>query len=430
MNYTLLELNKMVRRAIERGLPAEYWVEAELAEARVSAGHCYMELIQKDENTNTPVAKASAKCWRNTWCVIQPAFERITGQRLSAGMKVLLKVYPQFHENYGFSWIVADIDPSFTLGDMQRKRLEIIRTLKEEGVFDLNRELRLPAFAQRIAVISSANAAGYGDFSNQLAMNQYGFSFKTTLFEAIMQGERVEASVIEALDAVNRCRDSYDCVVIIRGGGATSDLSGFDTLALAENVANFPLPVITGIGHDRDESIIDIIAHTRVKTPTAAAAFLIDNLKQTADRINTAGTRIAALTSMRMEQERLRIARLAEHVPALSAMVKMRQSNRLDSLHSRLLAAAERNITLNKHRIDTLGERLTAAAILRKAKARHALELLEQRSAAVDPALMLKRGYSITLVNGRSVRNAADVNAGDIIETRVEKGVFKSKVIK
>jgi len=203
-------------------------------------------------------------------------------------MKVLLKVYPQFHESYGFSWIVTDIDPSFTLGDMQRRRLEIIRTLKEEGVFDLNRELTLSAFAQRIAVISSENAAGYGDFSNQLAMNQYGFSFKTTLFEAVMQGERVEASVIEALDTVNRYRDNYDCVVIIRGGGATSDLSGFDTLPLAENIANFPLPVITGIGHDRDESVIDLIAHTRVKTPTAAAAFLIDNLKHTADRIDTA----------------------------------------------------------------------------------------------------------------------------------------------
>ena len=270
--YTLRQLNLMVHDAIEAELSDEYWVQAELAECRESRGHCYMELVEKEEQSNTPIARASAKCWKTTWNVVRPHFERTTGQPLHAGMKVLLRVYPQFHEAYGFSWIVTDIDPTYTIGDLARRRQEIIRQLKEEGVFDLQRELRLPLFCQRIAVISSETAAGYGDFCRQLEENSYGFRFSVTLFPAIMQGEQVEQSIIHALEQIwSKASSSYDAVIIIRGGGATADLSGFDTLALAENVAQFPIPIITGIGHDRDESILDMVAHQRVKTPTAAA---------------------------------------------------------------------------------------------------------------------------------------------------------------
>ena len=210
---TLYELNRLVSKVIESEMPNEYWVEAELSECRESRGHCYMELIQKDERTSTPIAKASAKCWANKWMLIRPGFERTTGQRLHAGMKVLLKVFAQFHEAYGFSWIVTDIDPTYTLGDMARKRQEIIRQLKEEGVFDLQKELQLPLFCQRIAVISSETAAGYGDFCNQLADNPYGFQFHTRLFPAIMQGEGVEQSIINALNRIYN--GQFDCVVII-----------------------------------------------------------------------------------------------------------------------------------------------------------------------------------------------------------------------
>ena len=199
---SLRQLNLMVRDAIESALPDEYWVEAELSECRENSGHCYMELIEKDELSNTPVARASAKCWRQTWGMVKPYFERVTGQPLRAGMKVLLQVYAQYHEAYGFSWIVSDIDPTYTIGDMARKRQEIIRQLKEEGVFDLQRELRLPTFAKRIAVISAESAAGYGDFCHQLEDNEYGFRFKVTLFPAIMQGEQVEQSIIAALNQI------------------------------------------------------------------------------------------------------------------------------------------------------------------------------------------------------------------------------------
>ena len=378
---TLRQLNLMVQDAIEMQLPDEYWVEAELSECRERSGHCYMELIEKDEQTNTPVARASAKCWRQTWQMVSPYFERTTGQPLRAGLKVLLRVYAQFHEAYGFSWIVTDIDPTYTLGDMARKRQEIIRQLKEEGVFDLQRELHIPLFAKRIAVISAAGAAGYGDFCRQLEENSYGFRFEITLFPAIMQGEQVELSVINALNNIYERINDFDVVCILRGGGATADLSGFDTLALAENVAQFPLPIITGIGHDRDESILDMVSNTRVKTPTAAAALLIDNLKQVLERLNVAQQRLNMVGHLFSD---------ARH--------------QLELLENRFSVAWERQLTEQKHHINRL-------------------ELMLQ---GFDPQLLLSRGYSISLLNGKAIRDPQQLKTGDEIETRVEKGTFKS----
>lgn len=403
---TLRQLNLMVKDAIEMQLPDEYWVEAELAECRERGGHCYLELIEKEDNTNTPVAKASAKCWRQTWQIIQPYFERTTGQPLRTGMKVLLKVYAQFHEAYGFSWIVTDIDPTYTLGDMARKRQEIIRQLKEEGVFDLQRELCIPLFAKRIAVISAAEAAGYGDFCRQLEDNEYGFKFEITLFPAIMQGEQIESSVVAALNKIYPSIYGFDVVVIIRGGGATSDLSGFDTLALAENVAQFPIPVITGIGHDRDESILDMVANTHVKTPTAAAALLIDNLRQVLERINEAQQRITLAIHQRIANQKSRLSNLQTLIPALVQRTLSNAKHRIELLENRLPAATERIITNQKHKLSQI-------------------ELMLQ---SYDPQLLLKRGYSITLMNGRAVRDPKELKAGDEIETRIEKGTIRSVV--
>jgi exodeoxyribonuclease VII large subunit len=378
---TLFELNKLVREAIEDSMAREYWVEAEVAECREARGHCYLELIEKDEQTATPIAKASAKCWASKWAVVRPYFERTTGQRLVAGMKVLLKVYPQFHEAFGFSWIVTDIDPTYTLGDMARQRQEIIRQLKAEGVFDLQKELTLPLFCLRIAVISSETAAGYGDFCHQLAENPYGFQFQTWLFPAVMQGEEVERSIIDALTRIYEVK-SFDCVVIIRGGGATSDLSGFDTLALAEHVANFPIPIITGIGHERDECILDMVSHIRVKTPTAAAALLIEHLKGVLDAIEGAQERIT-----RAAQQQL--------------------------------AAVGYQLTALEQRIPMLVER-------RFTNARHSLELMAEKIKGLDPQVLLSRGYSITLHQGRVVKDASMLVEGDEIETRLEKGILHS----
>lgn len=427
-NLTLYELNMLVRKVVETQIPHGYWVEAELSELREGRGHCYMELVQKDGDTNTPIARAQARCWRNVWAVLQPHFLRVTGQRLRAGMKVLLKVYAQFHENYGFSWIVTDINPEFTMGDMARKRMEIIRRLKAEGVFNLNKELRIPMFAQRIAVISSATAAGYGDFCNQLAENGYGFVFHTQLFESVMQGEDVEAGIISALNRINARLDDFDVAVITRGGGATADLSGFDTLGLAENVANFPLPVITGIGHDRDESILDMISNTRVKTPTAAAAFLIANLAATQERIEKARMAAAESIRRRMDSEKMRVSRLSTSIPLIFSLAKTRQDARLNRLSGRAGQAVLNRMSGERHRMERLSECLYPAAERILARQRHRIDMLTQRVKAQDPALLLKRGYSITLHNGKAVRDVSSLKPGDEIETRVEKGTIISVV--
>lgn len=428
-HLSLYELNSLVRDVISMSLPDSYWVEAELSEAREGyGGHCYMELIEKDEHSNTPIAKAHASCWRNRWMLLKPQFERVTGQRIHAGMKVLLKVHAQFHENYGFSWIVDDIDPTYTMGDMARKRMEIIQTLKEEGVFDLQKELKLPMFCQRIAVISSATAAGYGDFCNQLADNGYGLQFTTALFAATMQGEGVEQSVISALNRINEEWENWDCVVIIRGGGATSDLSGFDTLALAENVANFPLPIITGIGHERDESVLDMISFQRVKTPTAAAAFLVDHLTEVYARIEDAQEAIVNYVKRRLQVERMKFERLSTRIPTLFSLVKVRQSNRLDQLLNRLKVKAERIPADGLHRLEMLEARLKEPVARKLERELHRIDMLSQRAIAQDPERLLSRGYSITLKDGKSIKDASQLKAGDEIETRFAKGVAKAVV--
>ena len=428
-HLSLYELNSLVRDVISMLLPDSYWVEAELSEAREGyGGHCYMELIEKDEHSNTPIAKAHASCWRNRWMLLKPQFERVTGQRIHAGMKVLLKVHAQFHENYGFSWIVDDIDPTYTMGDMARKRMEIIQTLKEEGVFDLQKELKLPMFCQRIAVISSATAAGYGDFCNQLADNGYGLQFTTALFAATMQGEGVEQSVISALNRINEEWENWDCVVIIRGGGATSDLSGFDTLALAENVANFPLPIITGIGHERDESVLDMISFQRVKTPTAAAAFLVDHLTEVYARVEDAQEAIVNYVKRRLQVERMKFERLSTQIPTLFSLVKVRQSNRLDQLLNRLKVKAERIPADGLHRLEMLEARLKEPVARKLERELHRIDMLSQRAIAQDPERLLSRGYSITLKDGKSIKDASQLKAGDEIETRFAKGVAKAVV--
>ena len=345
-------------------------------------------------------------------------------------MKVLMKVSAQFHEQYGFSWIVSDIDPTYTMGDMARKRQEIINKLKAEGVFDLNRELRLPMLTQRIAVVSSKTAAGYGDFVDQLQNNKQGLKFHLELFAASMQGEQVEQSVIAALNAIYERKEEFDCVVIIRGGGATSDLSGFDTLMLAENVANFPLPVITGIGHERDESILDLVANTRMKTPTAVAAFLIDRMMNLCDRIDTMEQTIVACVERRLQMETMRIERMTVAIPHIFSSIREKQERRLDTMYSAALTSAKMML---KDRNDTLEQwhgRLVAAIDRRMEKETHRIEMMDKHIELSSPERILQRGYSITMKDGHAVTSYEQLAEGDTIETVFAKGTVRSVVEK
>lgn len=405
---SLYDLNALVRRSLEQCLPDEYWVQAELSEVRVhpATGHCYVEFVQKDPRSNNLVAKARGVIWSNVFRLLRPYFEESTGQVFTAGIKVLVQVSVGFHELYGFSLTVHDIDPTYTLGDMARRRREILKQLEEEGVLTLNKELPMPELPRRVAVISSATAAGYGDFCHQLTNNPRGYYFHTELFAAAMQGDRVEESMLAALDSINSRADDFDVVVIIRGGGATSDLSCFDTYLLAAACAQFPLPIITGIGHERDDTVLDSVAHTRVKTPTAAAEYLIARMDEAADRLNDLAVRLYEVVTARLKWERNRLQQCRNRIPTASV-------RRVSSAKLELLTARK-----DLHR--------SVEAVL--ARHRHKLELLKQRLADASPDKLLARGYSITLKDGKAVKDAALLSPGDRLVTRLYRGEVQSVV--
>lgn len=404
---SLYELNGLVKRSIRHCLPDAYWVQAELSDVRSNySGHCYLEFIQKDANGNNLIAKARGTIWSNVYKLLKPYFEQETGQAFTSGIKVLVQVSVEFHELYGYSLTVLDIDPTYTVGDMERKRREILRQLEEEGVIDLNKELEFPMFPQRIAVISSATAAGYGDFCNQLANNPRGYAFHTELFPAIMQGERVEESIIAALDTIYNRIDEFDTVVIIRGGGATSDLSGFDTYLLAASCAQFPLPIITGIGHERDDTVIDLVAHRRVKTPTAAAEYLIACMDKVADKLDDLTFRL---------QESVRHRLLWEH-------------RRMESLKQRIPSVVYKRISDAKYGLLSSQRNLQMASRQFLSMKKHRLELLQQRLNDALPEKQLARGYSITLKNGKVVKDASVLKEGDMLVTMLHQGKIETEI--
>ncbi len=404
---SLHALNALVRRSISQCLPDEYWIQAELSDVRASHnGHCYVEFVQKDPRSNQLIAKARGTIWANVFRLLKPYFEETTGQAFTSGIKVQVKVTVDFHELYGYSLTIQDIDPNYTLGDLARRRREILLQLQEEGVSTLNKELLMPLLPQRVAVISSSNAAGYGDFCHQLRNNSRGVVFHTELFPAWMQGAQVEESILSALECIHNRMSEFDVVVIIRGGGATSDLSGFDTYLLAAAVAQFPLPVITGIGHERDDTVLDAVSHTRVKTPTAAAEFLIGWVDAAADRLEQLICRLREAASQRIARERQKIQSYQARIPSLVSVRLTESRYQLQDIRRALSEAVGRTLSRQKHR----------------------LELLEQRIADASPEKLLRRGYSMTFSQGRVVTSAGQLKEGDILTTRLYGGEVTSVV--
>lgn len=402
---SLYELNGLVKQSIRNSMSETYWVRAELSDVRSNySGHCYLEFIQKDASGNNLIAKARGTIWSNIYKMLKPYFEQETGQTFTSGIKVLVRVSVEFHELYGYSLTVLDIDPVYTVGDMEKKRRKILRQLKEEGVIDLNKELEMPLLPQRVAVISSATAAGYGDFCNQLMNNPRGYGFHIELFSAIMQGDQVEESIIASLNAIYDRLDEFDVIVIIRGGGATSDLSGFDTYELAANCAQFPLPIITGIGHERDDTVIDLVVHTRVKTPTAAAAFLIACMDKVANRLENLSSRLQQGVQNRILWEYHRIENLKQRVP--NAVYKRINNAKYSLLSMRkdLQMVAQQYLSVRGHR----------------------LELLQQRLNDALPEKQLARGFSIALKNGKVVKDASCLQEGDTLITLFHQGKVES----
>ncbi|MBO6189953.1 MAG: exodeoxyribonuclease VII large subunit [Alloprevotella sp.] len=423
----LSELNALVRDVLQLSMPADYWVVAEVSELRVAAsnGHCYLELIEKDDKGTTLRAKASAHIWRSTYALLRTHFEQKTGQPLSAGMKILVQVEVDFHSVYGYSLNITDIDPTYTLGDMAARRQEILQQLETDGVLELNKELPLPRPLTRLAVVSSATAAGYGDFCKQLEATPY--RFLTTLFPATMQGEQVEPSIIEALDSIAEHSDDYDAVVIIRGGGAVSDLQGFESYLLAANVAQFPLPVLTGIGHERDETVIDLVAHTRLKTPTAVAAFIIDLRNKEAEQLRQLEAQLEQAATGQLQTQQSRFERAARRLSLAATQFGSKQREHLLRLGSRLDTAARREVVQQQTRLETLALRLPPLALARLQRERARIELLTKQTELLCPDRILSLGYSITRAAGQIVRSPHDVQPGTLLETQVAEGTIRSR---
>lgn len=381
--YSLLELCDCIDEALQSKLDETYWVRAEIA-SLTERGHCYMELVEKAKN-NSIAAKVRATCWSHVYHLLAAYFANETGQMLSVGMQVLLQVEVSFHAVYGLSVNVVGIDPTFTLGDLARQRQQTIQRLQEDGVMDMQRSLKMATLPRRIAVVSASDAAGYGDFCHQLESNSGGFRFHTQLYPAVMQGEQSPASIIRALGEIAERTEEYDVVVIVRGGGATTDLRNFDDYSLAFHCANFPLPIIAGVGHTRDVSVVDMVVHTSVKTPTAAAEWLINAMQEQAEKVG---------------ELYVRLQRVAQH-----AIHK--QQNRLEALWQALRFATQRRIS----------------------KQRNQLELWEKTIGIHSPERIYRMGYSLTTVNGKVVRSIHDVKAGEEMLTHTGDGVIRSEVV-
>lgn len=398
---SLYELNNLVRGVIANTFSQSFWIRAEMSDVRVAQnGHCYLEFIEKDNKNRNIIAKARGSIWANVFRLLKAYFESETGQAFSSGLKVLVQVSVEFHELYGYSLNVHNIDPTYTLGDQARNRALILKQLEEEGVLTLNKELELPTITNRIAVISSPTAAGYEDFCNQLENNPDGFVFYTHLFPAIMQGERTEESIISALDRVYEHADKFDAVIIIRGGGATSELSSFDSYLLAANCAQFPLPVITGIGHERDDTVLDIVAHTRAKTPTAVAEFLIKRIQSAAINMYELQEAIITSTNRKITEESVSLNTLATHFSYLTKDYTKDQLNKISVFTERLKSLTKKVIVDEKHRLTNQ----------------------EQFLKLISPENILKKGYTLTIRDNKIVKNSAELKEGDTITNRFFDG--------
>ncbi len=426
---SLYELNNRVRQNIESTFRSNCWVRGELAEGRRAAnGHFYGELVERNGEGGDIIARARVNCWARIYAWVSDKFLSQTGKELSAGLKVLVQVKVTFHEQYGYSLTITDIDPSYTLGDAAQKRKQIIEQLRKDGLLTANAELPMPLLPQRIAVVSSATAAGYGDFTRQLLENGKGYYFTLQLFPALMQGTGVEKSIIDALSQIADEADRWDVVVIIRGGGATTDLSDFDNYPLAAFVAQMPLPVITGIGHDRDTTVLDSVAHTSLKTPTAVAAFLLELADKQAELLASLQQRIALAAQQNLLAQSRRLEELLRRLPLAAQRNLLTWSRRLDDLLHRMPLCISRMTAQHTNLLDRIWEQMASALRLSVQRQRHNLELFTARLDSLDPKLTLARGYSITICQGRLVRSIDDIAPGATLTTNLKDGTITSEI--
>jgi len=452
-HLTLSALNHRIRKTFEAEFPHPLWVVAEISEIKINAsGHCYLELIEKKPDSDLPVAKARAAIWAYTFRMLKPYFETTAGRPLAPGLKVLVQVNVTFHEVYGYTLTIKDIDPVYTVGEMALKRKEIIERLQKEGILTMNKHLPFPLVPQKIAIISSGTAAGYQDFIHQISNNPWGYFFNLTLFPAIMQGSEAEDTLIEALEKIYEKEEDFDVVVIIRGGGSQADLSSFDNYRLAEHIAQFPLPVLTGIGHEKDETVTDLVAYTNLKTPTAVAEFILDRVRNFEEEVTgTAGM----IFQTAKQQLSTHDNNLRHFVYEINSLIQNRLSGhvrKLDGIKQKLFYISRKTLQEKKHQLSgyiynleqeagkCLGWHHQKTGLLTLEMPRlvkqyftvrkHQLTILGQSLSYLDPVNVLSRGYSITRFRGHALKRSKDVSPGEILNTKLFKGEIKSKIIK
>ena len=403
--FTLFELNTVIKSAISDVFPGACWVAAEIAELKCNQkGHCYLELVEKEDEKTT--AQMKATIWAYEYRKLGNKFEKTAGETLKAGMRALLLVEVTFHEVYGLSLNIRDIDPAYTMGEMARKKKEVIDRLRKEGIMELNKSLPLPLVPQRAAVISSPTAAGYGDFFKQLDNNLYGYKFIHELFPATMQGQEAEGSIISALNKIRKKKELFDVVVIIRGGGSVIDLNCFDGYEVASHAARFPLPVITGIGHEKDDTVVDMVAHTKLKTPTAVAEFLISGLRSYEENVMGLRDRVYKEVGRLLRDERYKFGSLIQRASYIPLRISAVHTNKLSAIRSDLESRSVRILVREEHRTGAM----------------------EQAMKHLDPANVLKRGYSITRHKGKVLKNTAVLKKWAVIETKLCSGDVTSIV--
>ena len=403
---TLSELQRRVRQVLEERFALPLWVSAEIAEVKVNySGHCYLELVEKGEGDGVPKAQARAVIWRSQYARIAAYFEAETGQRLAAGMRILAKATVNYHELYGFSLQLLDVDPAYTLGDRERQRQQTIARLQAEGVWEMNRQQAMPAVVQRIAVVSSSRAAGYQDFCNELAKSPYRFCF--TLFDAVVQGAAAEDSIVDALSRIAAAGEAFDAVVMIRGGGSSSDLNCFNAYRLCNHVAQFPLPVVTGIGHDKDTSVADLVAHTALKTPTAVAAWLVERMAQADGYLAWAGLQLGNAALAITHSAAVGLERLGAALAQQSQRLLQEGRSRLDRAEETLLAAPADLLRGHDRRLAAASELLLSYSVER----------------------VLRRGFAVVRRGGEALRSAEGLSPGDRLDITLADGEVQAAVV-
>ncbi len=450
-SISLTELNLRIKDAIGHAFMEPLWVVAEISEIHVNnSGHCYLELIEKDQKGDRILSKIRATIWAFTFRMIKPYFEQSTQYELSAGLKVMLKVKIEYHEIYGISLNIKDINPTYTLGDFARKRQEIIARLQQEGVFDMNRELDIPIAPQRIAVISSKTAAGYGDFTGSLENNAFGLKFYVSFFAAIVQGDQAESSIMAAFEQIYQTIENFDLVVLIRGGGSQSDLECFNSYELAYLITQFPIPVITGIGHERDVSIVDLVAHTSLKTPTAVASWLIESLAFFLGSLENFEKAIIKYSREIMLKNRHILATQQKMLQIMTSSRLSEQEHFLDASQKTLASSGRRIIqghhkgmdhalrlihlqsisfiTKTKREIQRLELRLQSGTLHFFQSNREKINTFERTIGHLDPLLVLKRGFSISIHKGKALKTNDFIKDGDTLTTILYKGKISSKI--